>query len=85
MKNIDIKKRFGLTIKKIRNDRSMSQEKLAEITELHRTYISEIERGNRNVSLINIEKISKAFGLEVSDLFLIMEEVKWEHSNESKR
>ncbi|MGG5742204.1 helix-turn-helix domain-containing protein [Bacillus cereus group sp. IBL03679] len=48
----------------------MSQEKLAEITGLHRTYISEVERGNRNISLINISKIATALDINVSDLFI---------------
>lgn len=46
----------------------MSQEKLAFECDLHRTYISDIERGTRNVSLDNIEKISKALGVQPKDL-----------------
>ncbi|AYY25394.1 MULTISPECIES: helix-turn-helix domain-containing protein [Bacillus cereus group] len=69
MENIDIKERFGMSIKYYRNKKEISQEKLAEITGLHRTYISEVERGNRNVSLINISKIAAALDINVSDLF----------------
>ncbi|UWJ21252.1 Regulatory protein (plasmid) [Bacillus cereus] len=69
MENIDIKEQFGMSIKYYRNKKGISQEKLAEITGLHRTYISEVERGNRNVSLININKIATALDINVSDLF----------------
>ncbi|MCP1322063.1 helix-turn-helix domain-containing protein [Bacillus cereus] len=58
-----------MSIKYYRNKKGISQEKLAEITGLHRTYISEVERGNRNVSLININKIATALDINVSDLF----------------
>lgn len=65
---------FGLTIKKIRKEKNISQEKLAELTGLHRTYISEIERGTRNLSLLNINKLSLAFNLTNSELFSILEQ-----------
>ena len=52
----------------------ISQEKLAELSELHRTYISDIERCQRNISLNNLEKISKA--LKVEPYQLLMEKVK---------
>ena len=55
-------------LKRVRAERGYSQEKLAEIVDLHRTYISGIERGTRNVSLRNIEKIAQALDLPVMDL-----------------
>lgn len=55
-------------LKRVRAERGYSQEKLAEIVDLHRTYISGIERGTRNVSLRNIEKIARALDLPVIDL-----------------
>jgi transcriptional regulator with XRE-family HTH domain len=55
-------------LKRVRAERGYSQEKLAEIVDLHRTYISGIERGTRNVSLRNIEKIARALDLPVMDL-----------------
>lgn len=51
---------FSSNIKKYRKLQSMSQEKLAELSELHRTYISDIECCRRNISLTNIEKIANA-------------------------
>ena len=55
-------------LKRVRAERGYSQEKLAEIVDLHRTYISGIERGTRNVSLRNIEKIAQALDLSVVEL-----------------
>ena len=56
----DICKKFGLNVKKIRLSKGISQEELAEFTELHRTYISSVERGTRNISLNNIAKLANA-------------------------
>jgi len=65
----DIKKRFGKAIRRRRRELDLSQEKLAEIAEIHRTYISSIERGERNPSLENIEKLAKALDISIADLF----------------
>lgn len=60
---------FGQNVRQIRLlQKNMSQEKLAFKCDLHRTYISDIERGNRNVSLDNIEKIAKALDVQPKDL-----------------
>lgn len=61
---------LGKKIKEIRNLKGISQEVLAEKTGLHRTYISSVERGNRNISLINIEKIALALDIEIFELFI---------------
>ncbi|QUH21249.1 helix-turn-helix domain-containing protein [Alkaliphilus sp. B6464] len=65
----DICKKFGLNVKKYRQNKEYSQEKLAEISGLHRTYISSIERGTRSISLNNIEKIAKSLDVEIYQLF----------------
>ncbi|MBI2429203.1 MAG: helix-turn-helix transcriptional regulator [Ignavibacteriales bacterium] len=57
--------------KRIRNERlekGLSQEQLAELANVHRTYIGMIERGEKNISLLNIERISKALKITVSEL-----------------
>lgn len=59
-----IQKQFGEKIRSLRVAKGFSQEKLAELSGLHRTYISTVELGKRNVSLANIEALAKA--LEVS-------------------
>lgn len=66
---LDIKKRFGKAIRRRRRKLDISQEVLAERTELHRTYISNIERGRQNPSLENIEKLAKALNISISALF----------------
>lgn len=62
-------KQFGKKVLYYRNKRKFSQEKLAELAGLHRTYIGQIESGKRNLALKNIEKIAKALGVAVKDLF----------------
>lgn len=56
-------------IRHLRKERGWSQETLAERSGLHRTYVGDIERLERNVSVDNIEKLAKAFGIAVRDLF----------------
>lgn len=65
----DIKKRFGKAMRRRRRELDLSQEKLAELAGVHRTYISSIERRERNPSLENIDKIAKALNLSISALF----------------
>ena len=64
----DIRKKFGDKIRELRKQKGFSQERLAFKSGLHRTYISDIERGSRNVSLKNIEKIAKALGVSPKSL-----------------
>jgi len=66
----DIKQRFGKAVRRRRRELDMSQEELAERAELHRTYISSIERGDRNISLENIEKVTRALEISIADLFI---------------
>ncbi len=65
----DIKKIFGKNLRVLRESKNISQEKLAELCGLHRTYIGSVERGERNVSLENIAKIAQALRVQISDLF----------------
>ena len=64
-----ITEKFGKRIKEIRNELGISQDDLSFNANLHRTYISSIELGKRNVSLINIEKLAKALDCEIIDFF----------------
>ncbi len=66
---MNIKKRFGLTVRRLREKQGWSQEKLAEITGLHRTYISGIERGTRNPTIMIVEQIANALKVPIADLF----------------
>lgn len=64
----DIKVKFGQRLKELRADKGYSQEKLAELADLDRTYIPGIEAGKRNISIVVLEKIAKAFNINVSEL-----------------
>ena len=66
---MDKLKTFGEKIRKIRMERGLSQEKLAFLSGLHRTYVGAIERGERNVSFKNIEKIAKTLKVNLEELF----------------
>ena len=66
---MDKLKAFGEKIRKIRIERGLSQEKLAFLSGLHRTYVGAIERGERNVSFKNIEKIAKTLKVDLEELF----------------
>jgi ribosome-binding protein aMBF1 (putative translation factor) len=61
--------RFGFAVKLRREDLGLTQEDLAEKASIHRTYLSDIERGTRNVSLINIELIAKALSQPFLNFF----------------
>ena len=63
-----ILKRFGDNVKRLRKKKVWSQEELGRRSKLHRTYIGSIERSERNVSLINIERIAKALDIKIEVL-----------------
>lgn len=65
----DIRKIFGAKLKCSRKQKELSQEELGFKASLHRTYISEVERGRRNISIVNIAKVAKALNLKIRDLF----------------
>ena len=66
---LDIRIRFGRAIRRVREEQKINQEEAAEGRGLHRTYYSGVERGIRNVSLVNIEKIAKGLKRGLPDLF----------------
>ena len=63
-----ILRKFGKNVRYYRKKKKLSQEKLAELANLHRTYIGQIEGGNRNVALKNMAKLAKALGVSIKDL-----------------
>ena len=65
---MNILQKFGLEVKKLRSSIGITQEELAELSGLSRQYIGDVERGTRNISLINIEKLSKALNIPLSQL-----------------
>lgn len=60
---------LGKRIRTMRRERSISQEELADLAGVHRTYVGMIERGEKNVTVISAAKIAAALGVSVSDLF----------------
>lgn len=66
-KNILLK--FGNKVRTERQKQNMSQEKFSDLVGVHRTYIGMIERGEKNITLENIQKISKALNLKIENLF----------------
>jgi transcriptional regulator with XRE-family HTH domain len=72
-KQSDSKAAFGRAVRKLRERAHLSQEKLAELADIHRTYIGDVERGERNVSLINMGRLAAALGVPLSRLVKEME------------
>lgn len=69
MENREILLKFGQRIREIRKEKCLSQEELSFKADLHRTYIGMIERAEKNITLINIEKIANALSVDIKELF----------------
>lgn len=67
-KNNEILKVFGKNVRDLRLEQGISQEQLAELSGLHRTYIGMIERAEKNITLINANKVAKALGIGITKL-----------------
>ena len=68
-----VRERFGFAVKGRREELGLTQEDLAEKAGIHRTYLSDVERGSRNLSLVNIERLAAALSLRMSELFQLVE------------
>jgi transcriptional regulator with XRE-family HTH domain len=66
---LDIRIRFGRSLRRQREKLGVSQEAFADMCQLDRSYIGGIERGERNVALVNIEKIAKTLRMTIAELF----------------
>ena len=69
----DLRERFGFAVKARREELGLTQEDLAGKAGIHRTYLSDVERGSRNICLINIERVAAALSLPASELFRLVE------------
>ena len=68
---MDVQVRFGERLREIRRKKVVSQAALAEQAGLHRTYVSSIERGERNISIVNIAKLAEALEVPIRDFFTV--------------
>lgn len=66
---MDIKKKFGKNLKRLRLEKGISQESLALSADLDRTYIPSIEKGKRNVSITVVEKLANALNVSILEFF----------------
>ena len=69
MMKSEILLKYGQVVRKIRLEKGISQETLADLSGLHRTYMSDVELGKRNVSLENIDRIANALEVSISEIF----------------
>ena len=65
---MDVRVRIGLNVQRLRRGKELSQEELAARASVHQTYLSGVERGKRNASVLVLERIAKALGVDVVDL-----------------
>ena len=70
----DLLRALGHAIRQVREDRNLSQERLAELAHLHRTYVSSVEQGRRNLSIENIARIANALGVSMTELIQLCED-----------
>ncbi len=68
-RDMEIQEGFGRRVRELRKEKGLSQESLALACSLDRTYIGGVERGERNISLLNIHKVAAALGVPVKELF----------------
>ncbi len=71
---MNLQRKFGLVLKELRLEKGLSQESLANQSDIDRTYISDIEKGERNISLKIIERLSETLQISLSELFEKIEE-----------
>lgn len=73
-KDINPKIAFGHAVRHLRVSKKLSQEELADRAGIHRTYIGDVERGTRNVAIVNMTRIAIALGVPLSRLISEMEQ-----------
>ncbi|WP_199173225.1 helix-turn-helix domain-containing protein [Pollutimonas subterranea] len=70
MQPMTARERIAINLKRLRNDRGLSQEKMAELADFHRTYVSQLERCVTNISVDGLERFARALGVDVVDLLV---------------
>jgi transcriptional regulator with XRE-family HTH domain len=66
---MDVRKRVGLAVQRHRHEKGLSQEELSHGAEIHQTYLSEVENGKRNPSILVLERIASALGIDIEEFF----------------
>ena len=69
MPRMSIQSRVSRNIQRIRREKDLSQEEVAHRADIHQTYLSGVETGKRNLSILVVERIAKALGVDVSEIF----------------
>jgi transcriptional regulator with XRE-family HTH domain len=80
-----IRRIFAVNLRRERKKCGLSQEALADIAGLHRTYVGSVERGERNVSIDNVDRLARALGLEPADLLKKSANARLTKKNPAKR
>jgi transcriptional regulator with XRE-family HTH domain len=65
---MDVRRRLGLNLQRLRKAKGWSQEESADLADIHRTYISGVERGVRNPTITIVEKLARALGASIAEL-----------------
>ena len=65
---VDIRQRLGSNVRRLRTQRGLSQEAFADLANIHRTYVSDIERGARNPTITVVQRLSIALGVDAAEL-----------------
>lgn len=74
-KKSDIRERLGFAVKARREELQLTQEVLADEIQIHRTYLSDVERGSRNICLLNLERLAEALDLSLTEMFQRVDQV----------
>jgi transcriptional regulator with XRE-family HTH domain len=65
---MDVRERVGLNLQRLRREKGLSQEELADVANIHQTYLSGVERGKRNPTVTVLQRIAVALGADIEDL-----------------
>ena len=65
---MDVRERVGLNLQRLRRERGLSQEELADLANIHQTYLSGVERGKRNPTITVLQRIAEALGTDIKEL-----------------
>jgi len=82
-RRISARRRFAANLRSIRQQKGLTQEALADLTDLHRTYIGSVERGERNISIDNMEVIADALGVPIWEMLCPSPVICPGHSHQS--